>query len=245
MHVLEAFDLYRFYHASEEETLALRGVSLYVEEGETLVVMGPSGSGKSTLLSCLAGIDEPDGGYVVLMGERLTRRPEAVRAAMRASNMGVVTQDKNLFSHLSVEDNVLLKMKLAGVTDRKRPSELLTLVGIKELSNAYPFQLSGGEAARASIAVAMAAAPKLLIADEPTGEVDAQTEERILALFEMHRRQGGAAVIATHSGILAEHADCVIRLYDGRIHENAENTGRYAECGTDLFRGRQACGSAG
>jgi putative ABC transport system ATP-binding protein len=102
MRVIEAFDLYRFYHTGEEETLALRGVSLHVEEGKMLVVMGPSGSGKSTLLSCLSGIDEPDGGYVTLMGQRLTRRPEAVRAALRAAGIGIVLQSRCLLDHLTV-----------------------------------------------------------------------------------------------------------------------------------------------
>ncbi len=97
MKVLEAFDLYRFYHTGDEETLALRGVSLHVEAGEIVVVMGPCGSGKSTLLSCLVGLDEPDGGYVQLMGKRLTRRPETERSAMRAAEIGILLQSRNLF----------------------------------------------------------------------------------------------------------------------------------------------------
>lgn len=220
MHILEAFDLYRFYHSGEEETLAIRGVSLSVEEGEMLVVTGPSGSGKSTLLCCMAGIDEPDGGHVVLLGQRLTRRPETVRAAMRAAGMGIVMQSRNLLDHLSVEGNILLRMKLAGVRDSKRPKEMLALVGMTDRARSYPSQLSGGEAARAAIAVAMSTSPRLLLADEPTGEVDAATEERILELFESHRRKGGAAIIATHSPSLAALADRVIQLFDGRIHEN-------------------------
>src|SRR5437660_736720 len=113
MSVLEAFDLYRFYHTSEEETLALRGVSLHLDAGEIVVVMGPSGSGKSTLLSCLVGLDEPDGGYVELLGKRLTRTSEAARAARRATQMGILLQSRNLFEHLSVTDNICLQMRLA------------------------------------------------------------------------------------------------------------------------------------
>src|SRR6202790_4790741 len=120
MRVLEAFDLYRFYHTGEDETLALRGVSIYVNAGETVVVMGPSGSGKSTLLSCLVGLDEPDGGHVVLMGKRLTRRPEAERAAMRAAEIGIMLQSRNLFDQLSVQDNMRLQMRLARKLDEKR-----------------------------------------------------------------------------------------------------------------------------
>src|SRR3979411_203389 len=114
---VEAHELYRFYHAGEEETLALRGVSLRVDLGETVALVGPSGSGKSTLLACLAGLDEPDGGYVVLRGQRLTRRPEAERAARRAAHVGVLLQSGNLLEHLSIADNVALPMHLARAYD--------------------------------------------------------------------------------------------------------------------------------
>src|SRR5438445_5729861 len=120
MHILEAVDLYRFYHADEEETLALRGVSLHVAAGEIVVVMGPSGSGKSTLLSCLAGLDEPDGGYVEVAGERITRRPEVIRAALRARWIGILWQSGNLFEHLTVTENVLAAQAL--VSGRSGPS---------------------------------------------------------------------------------------------------------------------------
>src|ERR1700724_2096372 len=120
MRVLEAFDLYRFYHTGDEETLALRGVSIHVEAGEIVAVMGPSGSGKSTLLACLVGLDEPDGGYVQLMGKRLTRRPEAERASMRAAEIGILLQSRNLFEHLSVDDNMRLQMRLARKFDEQR-----------------------------------------------------------------------------------------------------------------------------
>src|SRR6202035_2317594 len=106
MRVLEAFDLYRFYHTGEDETLALRGLSLHVDAGEIVVVMGPSGSGKSTLLACLAGLDEPDGGHVMIAGERITRRDEATRAGLRARWIGMLLQSGNLVDHLSVAQNI-------------------------------------------------------------------------------------------------------------------------------------------
>jgi putative ABC transport system ATP-binding protein len=217
MYVLEAFDLYRFYHAGEEETLALRGVSLQVAAGEIVVVMGPSGSGKSTLLSCLAGLDEPDGGYVVLRGKRLTRRSEAERAARRATEMGILLQSGNLFDHLSVTENILLQMQLAHRVDKQRLRLLLEQVGLQARSSAYPGQLSGGETTRAALAVALAVAPTILLADEPTGEVDAETEHDLLRLFELRRTAGDATLIVTHSDALASSADRVMHLVDGRV----------------------------
>lgn len=218
MSMLEAFDLYRFYHAGEEETLALRGVSLSLNEGEIVAVTGPSGSGKSTLLVCLSGLDEPDGGHVDLAGERLTRRPEAVRAAMRAASIGVLLQSANLFEHLTVEDNVYFQMRLSNKnTNRRRIGELISMVGLSERRRARPSQLSGGEAARAGLATALAADPRVLLADEPTGEVDEETEAGILSIFEARRQAGTATLIATHSEILAAKADRVVRLVDGRV----------------------------
>ena len=217
MRILEAFDLYRFYHIGEEETLALRGVSLHVEAGEIIAVMGPSGSGKSTLLNCLVGLDEPDGGHVKLMGKRLTRRPEAERAAMRAAQIGILLQSRNLFEHLSVNDNVCLQMRLARKFNKQRLSKLIDQVGLHDRRYALPSQLSGGEAARAALAVALSTEPKVLVADEPTGEVDAETEKQILDLLEARRRDGGATLIATHSDALVAHADRIVRLLDGRV----------------------------
>src|SRR3981081_1121094 len=132
MNALEAVELYRFYHAGDDETFALRGVSLQLQAGELLAVMGPSGSGKSTLLACLAGLDEPDGGHVELMGERLTRCPEAERARRRAASIGMLMQSGNLFPTLTVSDNVRLVMLLAGKVDGKRADTLLSGVGIAD-----------------------------------------------------------------------------------------------------------------
>ena len=216
---IEARELYRFYHIGDDETQALRGVSMQVNAGEMVAVVGPSGSGKSTLMACLAGLDEPDGGFVYINGERLSRRDEKARTSMRARSIGILLQSGNLFDHLTVRQNVRLKMDLAGQTDIARVGEVLDLVGISKRGDAYPPNLSGGEASRAGLAVALAPRPPILIADEPTGEVDSETEQRILALFEEHRRHGGAALIVTHSEVIAEHADRIIRLEDGKIRK--------------------------
>ena len=214
---LDARELYRFYHIGDDETLALRGVSVEVRHGEIVAVVGPSGSGKSTLLHCLAGLDEPDGGYVAVNGTRLTRRGDRMRAALRAQSIGILLQSGNLFDHLTVAQNVELKMRLAGMRDPSRVRVVLELVGIAARHSAYPQQLSGGEASRAGLAVALAPEPAVLLADEPTGEVDSDTEARILALFDAHRAHGGAALIVSHSAEVASRADRIVRLLDGRI----------------------------
>jgi putative ABC transport system ATP-binding protein len=215
--VLEARNLYRFYHSDEEETLALRDVSLRVSAGEMVAIVGPSGSGKSTLLACLAGTDEPDGGEVRILGERITRRPELRRGIVRGRSLGFVFQSDNLIEHLTVEENVLLPMRLARKENEQRLRTLLDTLGLIPHRRAYPGQLSGGEAARAALAVALAVDPRILLADEPTGEVDATTEAWVLDFLEEYCRDGGAAVVATHSAALAKKASRIVKLADGKI----------------------------
>ena len=217
MAVLQAFDLYLFFHTPESETLALRGVSLQLNEGELVALVGPSGSGKSTLLACLSGLDEPDGGHVELLGERLTRRTEVERARRRSADIGIIMQSRNLFASLSVTDNIELAMSIAGKMDNDRARKLLAEVGLADRASARPGQLSGGELARAGLAVALAAAPRILLADEPTGEVDAVTEGSIIDLLSEQCRAGVAVLVATHSQALAARADRIIHLHDGKI----------------------------
>jgi putative ABC transport system ATP-binding protein len=217
MPALAAFDLYRFFHTRESETLALRGVTLMLEGGEMIAVVGPSGSGKSTLIACLAGLDEPDGGHVELMGERLTRRPEAERARRRAASIGILMQSGNLFPTLTVVDNIRLAMLLSGKVDLPRIERLLSDIGLADRKSARPGQLSGGELARAGLAVALAAAPRVLLADEPTGEVDVATEARILDFLGEQRKSGMGILVATHSRALTAQADRVVYLRDGSV----------------------------
>lgn len=218
--ILEAVDLYRFYHVADEEVRALRGVSLDLAPGELVALLGASGSGKSTLLSCLAGLDDPDGGAVTVAGERLTRRPEAQRAGVRARHLGVMLQGGNLLAHLNVLDNVTLTGQLLGQPDEARALDLLGQLGLDHRRHAFPAQLSGGEVARVSLAAALAHRPAALLADEPTAEVDAATEERVIGVIEAfvrgEGRGGRGAVIATHSPRLAARAGRVLRLKDGR-----------------------------
>ena len=218
--LIDARELYRFFHAGDDETFALRGVSVAVQPGEMVAVVGPSGSGKSTLLACLAGLDEPDGGHVIIAGQRITRRPEATRAGLRAQWIGMLLQSGNLLEHLSVTQNIEAAQALAPRGPRRAPRALLDDVGLAERASARPSTLSGGEAARAGLAVAMANDPPVLLADEPTGEVDKQAERRVLGLLRGRADEGKAVLVVTHSRDVAQTADRVVHLVDGRVtHE--------------------------
>jgi putative ABC transport system ATP-binding protein len=216
--VLEAQSLYRFFHAGDDETLALQGVSLEAESGVVVAVTGPSGSGKSTLMSCLAGLDVPDGGMVTIDGERISRRPEAERAALRGRLVGMLYQQDNLVAHLSVDANLALAQRLAGrAGDGARRDELLDRVGLTARAHARPSQLSGGELARAGLAVALVNAPRVVLADEPTGELDEDTAVRVLGLLREAADEGAAVLVVTHSPAVAAIADREIVLRDGRV----------------------------
>jgi len=215
--VLEAERLYRFYHAGDDETLALRGVSLTVGAGEIVAVTGPSGSGKSTLLGLLAGLDDPDGGTVRVGGERLSRRDEETRARIRARRIGVLYQVVNLVGHLDVTANVRLAQRLAGSRERAPAATVLDAVGLGARARALPRELSGGEVARAGLAVALANDPDLLLCDEPTGELDGATAQRVLTLLRERAAAGAAVVIVTHSDRVAQEADRVMALRDGQV----------------------------
>jgi putative ABC transport system ATP-binding protein len=213
---LDAHDLYRFYHADDEETLALRGVSLVVEAGQIVAVTGPSGSGKSTLLACLAGLDDPDGGTVKVVGELLSRRDEPTRARLRARHIGMLFQANNLVEHLSIIENVRLAQRLAGGPSPAPIEELLDRLGLPGRGRYAPSHLSGGEAARAGLAVALANNPAIVLADEPTGELDAVSEGRVLTLLRDAADRGAAVVVVTHSPAVAAFADDTVTLTDGR-----------------------------
>jgi putative ABC transport system ATP-binding protein len=215
---LHADRLYRFFHAGDEETLALRGVSLQVDSGELVAVTGPSGSGKSTLLACLAGLDEPDGGMVQIDGVRLSRRPEQERARVRARDVGMLYQQANLVGHLSVTANVALAQRVGGnSTSGAWRARVLERCGLSARAHARPSQLSGGELARAGLAVALANDPRVLLADEPTGELDDFTAERVLDLLRQRASEGAAVLVVTHAPAVAEGADRQIRLRDGQV----------------------------
>ncbi|MGO4441419.1 ABC transporter ATP-binding protein [Rhizobium sp. RAF56] len=221
MHALRAHELYRFFHTGEEEVAALRGVSFSLKPGEILAFVGPSGSGKSTLLACVAGLDRPDGGFVEFNGVRLTWKSEAERTAARRSGFGIVLASDNLFPHLTVQENVELSLALARRSAPRKVGSLLASLGLGHCRYALPAELSGGEAARAGLAAALIADPPILVADEPTAEVDRETEERVIDLLLKRKTDGKATLLATHSPALAQVTDRVITLRDGKTIDDA------------------------
>jgi putative ABC transport system ATP-binding protein len=214
--VLRVVSLYRFYRAGEEETLALRGVSLEVEPGELVAVVGPSGSGKSTLLACVSGTDEPSGGTVFVAGTRMSHQPAAMRARLRADHVGLLAQQHNLFEHLTVAQNVQLAQRFA-TQQGAAPAELLESLGLTNRAGAAPGQLSAGHLTRAGLAVAVANDPQLLVADEPTGELDESSEASVLTLLRRRAARGGAVLVASHSPAVRRAADRVVELRDGAV----------------------------
>jgi ABC-type lipoprotein export system ATPase subunit len=219
--VLEAIGLYHIYREAEVETVALRGAELALAAGSWTSVIGPSGSGKSTLLHVLAGILEPSGGSVRLDGEDLTRLSPPERARRRRRDIGVVLQRDNLHPLLDVEGNVALPLRLDGRPPREvraRVQALLEEVGLRDRRHHRPAQLSGGEAQRAAVAVALAPRPRVVLADEPTGELDDASAAGVLELLEAHRGQEGSAILTvTHNPRVAERADRRLVMRDGLV----------------------------
>jgi putative ABC transport system ATP-binding protein len=211
---LVARGLHRFYRRAGAEVGALLDVSLTCEPGETLAVTGPSGAGKSTLLGLLGGLDDPDGGDVHVAGERLSHRTPAEAARLRARYVGMLTQTSGLFGHLTVRDNVRFAAALAG---RRPDPELLSKLGLAAVARAHPRTLSGGETARAGLAVALATRPVVLLADEPTAEISRAEEADLLGALRELCPPDGAVVLVTHSERVAAWADRVVHLVDGRL----------------------------
>jgi ABC-type lipoprotein export system ATPase subunit len=223
--VIEASGLYHIYREAEVETVALRGAQVTLGAGSWTSVVGPSGSGKSTLLHVLAGLLEPSGGSVRLDGEDLTRLSPPERARRRRRDIGVVLQRDNLHPLLDVEGNVALPLRLDGRPPREaraRVERLLEQVGLPDRRHHRPAQLSGGEAQRVAVAVALAARPRVLLADEPTGELDEATAAAVLELLDALRDQEGAAVLTvTHNPQVAERADRRLAMRDGLVVDAA------------------------
>ena len=218
--VLEGRALYHIYRDAELETIALRGADIELKAGVWVSVMGPSGSGKSTLLHVLGGLMTPSAGQVLMDGGDVGRMDEAARAGLRRTKIGVLLQRDNLHPLLSVTENVSLPLELAGRADRRRVAELMGRVGLADRAKSRPHQLSGGEAQRAAIAVTLAGRPEVLLADEPTGELDEDTARGILDLLTGLRDEEQMAILTvTHNPLVAAAADRRLLMRDGLLHD--------------------------
>ena len=201
----------------------LDGITLDVATGELLAITGPSGSGKSTLLGLVAGLDRPSSGSIVVGGVDITRLDEDALARFRRETLGYVFQSYHLIPTLTAVENVAVPLEIAGAPNALvRARALLDDVGLGDRAYHYPVQLSGGEQQRAALARAVALDPGLLLADEPTGNLDSATGTRIIELLlELRRQRGATLVLVTHDDALARHADRVVVLRDGRVKNGA------------------------
>ncbi len=218
--VIHTEDLWRTYRMGTEEIHALRGVSFDVQPGEYLAVMGPSGSGKSTLMNLIGCLDTPSRGVYVLRGKVVSQMNDDDLAAVRNREIGFVFQTFNLLPRASALDNVELPLIYAGVTKAERVERArraLELVDLASRMSHKPNELSGGQRQRVAIARALVMGPSILLADEPTGNLDSATGDEIMRLFEKLHRDGNTIILVTHERDVAEHAHRTIFIRDGRI----------------------------
>ena len=221
MQILSAQELYKTYGKGETQVQALSPTNIEIGKGEFVAIIGPSGSGKSTLLHMLGGLDTPTGGHVFISGTDLFAMSETKRSIFRRRKIGFVFQAFNLVPVLSVVANIRLPLLL----DRAEPDELyinevIHVLGLDERRNHLPSQLSGGQQQRVAIGRALAARPAIILADEPTGNLDTQNSKEVLALLRMSVQQyNQTLVIITHNPEIAAHADRVLRIEDGKVCE--------------------------
>ena len=204
---------------SGESLVILHDVTLSIQQGESLAIVGPSGSGKSTLLGLLAGLDVPSHGKIFLNGTDITQLDEDARAELRSEKLGFVFQSFQLLPTFTALENVMLPLELVANSSAQEEAEkILNRVGLEKRLNHYPTQLSGGEQQRVALARAFAAQPELLLADEPTGNLDSQTGQRIIELmFELNQERGTTLVLVTHDHALANRCDRILSLHDGKL----------------------------
>jgi putative ABC transport system ATP-binding protein len=219
--VLSLRDVTKTIDTGTHRVEILKGISFDIAKGEFVAVMGASGSGKSTLLGLIAGLDTPTSGSIRIEGDEISRLGEDELAVLRGRKIGFVFQSYQLIPTLTAEENVLLPAELAGedlAAAQQRARELLRTVGLEERLDHYPVQLSGGEQQRVALARAFVRKPPLLLADEPTGNLDSVNGKHVLELLlSLNRREGATLVLVTHDRELASHATRIITLRDGRI----------------------------
>jgi putative ABC transport system ATP-binding protein len=221
MAILEARAVHKTYQTRGVETKALAGVDLWVEEGEFSVLAGPSGSGKTTLLNLLGALDEPSSGEIMLDGQRLSDLSPAQLADLRLHKLGFVFQAYNLIPVFTARENIDFVMHLQGASAaerRSRADELLQEVGLEDLGDKRPLEMSGGQQQRVAVARAIASRPRIVLADEPTANLDSTTARQLLELMErLNREHGITYLFSTHDPRVMEKARRIIRLVDGRI----------------------------
>ena len=223
--MIRLFNVRKVYSQGKNEVCALAGVSLKIPEGEFAVIMGPSGSGKSTLLHLMGGLDRPTEGEVMVAGRIISQMPDNPVTLFRRQNIGFIFQFFNLLPTLSALENVMLPLildKQPRAKARERASVLLERVGLSQRGDHLPEELSGGENQRLAIARSLVFSPPILLADEPTGNLDSKTGETILELIRrINQEEGCTVVMVTHNPGAAEYGDRVIRLNDGLIEEES------------------------
>ena len=222
--IVETEDLWRVYRLGTQEVPALRGISLRIEQGRFVAVKGRSGSGKTTLLNCIGGLDHPTSGVVRVFGHDLAELNEDQLARWRRERLGFIFQSFGLLPTLSAYENVELMLRIAGVRSKERRQRTLyclNLMGLGKWIGHRPFEMSGGQQQRVGIARALANQPRLILADEPTGELDSSTAREILALFRQIVEQEHVTVlISSHDVLVDEYVDEILRLKDGQIVPN-------------------------
>lgn len=228
MNILTTENLKKYYDMGEIQVKALDGINLFVREGEFLAIVGTSGSGKSTLLHMLGGLDVPTSGKVMVDGKDISKMTKDELTIFRRRKIGFVFQNYNLLPLMNVYENIILPIKLDGIKpDRDYVEQIITMLGLKEKKYAMPDQLSGGQQQRVALARALAAKPAIILADEPTGNLDSRTSQDVLGLMKTTgQRFGQTIVMITHNDEIAQMAGRIIRLEDGKIC-GGEN--RYAE----------------
>jgi putative ABC transport system ATP-binding protein len=222
--VVKLDNLEKSYQLGKTTVQALRGVSLTLEEGEFMVVMGPSGSGKTTLLNIIGTLDKPTSGQALIDGEDIAKMNDKQLTKLRRYKIGFVFQFHNLIPVLTALENVQLPLLTAGVprkASEDRANELLERVGLKDRTDHLPDELSGGEQQRVAIARALANRPRIILADEPTGDLDTKTgAEVVQIMYDLAKQERAAVVVVTHDPVIAERADRLLVMRDGRISES-------------------------
>lgn len=223
---IEIKNLEKVFRADTVETVALNKVSLEIENGEFVAIMGPSGCGKSTLLNILGLLDKPTGGSYLFDGREVAGLRESERAEYRKGKIGFIFQAFNLIDMLNVKDNIMLPLNSLGLPKKekeRRVAEIMDRMGIAHRSHHYPSQLSGGQQQRVAIARAVVSNPGLILADEPTGNLDSKNGAEVMAMLDELHRDGATIVMVTHSQKDAAHADRTVNLFDGQIVDSLNN----------------------